>query len=170
MKLWIRDIAIALAIGLLLTQLIKPTIVREHSMESTLNEYDYIVLNRQAYLFKEPKSGDIIVFHTNLVQSNGKEKLLIKRIIGTSGDTINISDGVVYRNGEPLLEPYTKEGYTASDMDEVTVPSDSLFVMGDNRQNSADSRDASVGFINKKNILGKATLRLYPFNKIGLVH
>lgn len=170
MKLWIRDIAIALAIGLLLTQLIKPTIVREHSMESTLNEYDYIVLNRQAYLLNEPKPGDIIVFHTDLVQTNGKEKLLIKRIIGTPGDTINISDGIVYRNGEPLSEPYTKEGYTASDMDEVTIPPDSLFVMGDNRQNSADSRDASVGFVHKKNILGKATLRLYPFNKIGLVH
>ena len=107
MKLWIRDMAIALIIGLLLTQLIKPTIVREHSMEATLQEYDYIILNRQAYLFSEPKVGDIIVFHTDLVQSNGKEKLLIKRVIGLPGDRIFISDGKVYRNGEPLDEPYT---------------------------------------------------------------
>lgn len=170
MKLWIRDIAIALAIGLLLTQLIKPTIVREHSMESTLHEYDYIILNRQAYLFSEPKDGDIIVFHTDLLQANGKEKLLIKRIIGLPGDRISISEGIVYKNDEPLTEPYIKEGYTASDMEEVTVPEDSLFVMGDNRQNSADSRDASVGFVHMDKILGKATLRLYPFNKIGLVH
>lgn len=170
MKLWIRDIAIALAIGLLLTQLIKPTIVREHSMESTLHEYDYIILNRQAYLFNEPREGDIIVFHTDLVQDNGKEKLLIKRIIGLPGDRVSISGGIVYKNGEPLAEPYTKEGYTASDMEEVTVPADSLFVMGDNRQNSADSRDTSVGFVSVDKILGKATLRLYPFNKIGLVH
>jgi signal peptidase I len=169
MKLWIRDIAIALAIGLLLTQLIKPTIVREHSMEATLQEYDYIILNRQAYLFGEPKSGDIIVFHTDLVQANGKEKLLIKRIIGVPGDSISISDGKVYRNGEPLDEPYTLEGYTASEMEEIIVPEDSLFVMGDNRQNSIDSRDSAVGFVSIDKILGKATIRLYPFDKIGLL-
>lgn len=169
MKLWIRDIAIALAIGLLLTQLVKPTIVREHSMESTLHEYDYIILNRQAYLFGEPKTGDIIVFHTDLVQSNGKEKLLIKRIIGIPGDRIHITGGVVYKNDEPLEEPYTKEGYTATEMQEITVPDGSIFVMGDNRQNSTDSRDISVGFIEIDKILGKATVRLYPFNKIGIV-
>lgn len=170
MKLWIRDIAIALVIGILITQLIKPTIVREHSMEDTLHEYDYIILNRQAYLFNEPKSGDIIVFHTDLVRPNGKEKLLIKRIIGVPGDRVSISDGMVYINDKPLDEPYLKDGYTASEMEEVTVPEESLFVMGDNRQNSADSRDSSVGFVNTEKILGKATLRLYPFDKIGMIH
>ncbi|GAB1476783.1 signal peptidase I [Bacillota bacterium] len=169
MKLWIRDIAIALVIGLLITQLIKPTIVREHSMEDTLHEYDYIILNRQAYLFNEPKSGDIIVFHTDLVRPNGKEKLLIKRIIGIPGDNVSISGGTVYLNGQPLEEAYTKDGYTASEMEEVTVPENSLFVMGDNRQNSADSRDPSVGFVSIDDILGKATVRLYPFDKIGLI-
>lgn len=170
MKLWIRDIAIALVIGILITQLIKPTIVREHSMEDTLHEYDYIILNRQAYLFNEPKNGDIIVFHTDLVRPNGKEKLLIKRIIGVPGDRVSIFDGIVYINDEPLDEPYTKDGYTASEMEEVIVPEESLFVMGDNRQNSADSRDSSVGFVNTDKILGKATLRLYPFDKIGMIH
>ena len=170
MKLWIRDIAIALVIGLLLTQIIKPTIVREHSMESTLHEHDYIILNRQAYLFGEPKSGDIIVFHTDMVQANGKEKLLIKRVIGIPGDSISIADGRVYRNGEAMDEPYIKEGYTASEMEEITVPEDRLFVMGDNRQNSADSRDPAVGFVSVEEILGKATVRLYPFNKIGMIH
>jgi signal peptidase I len=169
MKLWIRDIIIALIIGLLLTQLIKPTIVREHSMENTLHEYDYIILNRQAYLFGEPKSGDIIVFHTDLVQPNGKEKLLIKRVVGVPGDRIYISEGTVYKNDEPLDESYTKDGYTASDMGEVTVPEKSIFVMGDNRQNSIDSRDSTVGFVKVEGILGKATIRLYPFNKIGMV-
>ena len=169
MKLWIRDMAIALIIGLLLTQLIKPTIVREHSMEATLQEYDYIIQNRKAYLFSETKLGDIIVFHTDLVQSNGKEKLLIKRVIGLPGDRIFISDGKVYRNGEPLDEPYTLDGYTASEMEEVVVPEDSLFVMDDNRQNSIDSRDSSIGFVSYDSILGKAIIRLYPFNKIGLI-
>lgn len=169
MKLWIRDIAIALLIGLLLTQLIKPTIVREHSMEPTLNEYDYIILSRQSYRFGAPERGDIIVFHTDLVQANGREKLLIKRIIGLPGENISISDSQVYINGVQLAEGYTKDGYTDSNMEEVTVPEGSLFVMGDNRQNSADSRDPSVGFVKIDSVLGKATVRLYPFTKIGIV-
>lgn len=169
MKLWIRDIAIALLVGLLLIQLIKPTIVREHSMEPTLNEYDYIILSKQSYRFGEPKRGDIIVFHTDLVQANGREKLLIKRIIGLPGERIAISQGEVYIDGEVLAEGYTKDGYTDTEMEELTIPEDSLFVMGDNRQNSADSRDTSVGFVAIESILGKATVRLFPFSKIGMV-
>ena len=170
MKGWIKDIAIALLIGILILQFVKPTIVREHSMEPTLQENDYIFLSKQAYRFGEQEPGDIIVFHTDLKQANGEEKLLIKRIVGLPGDTIAIKDGKVIRNGESMEEPYTLEGYTATDMEEIVVPEDSLFVMGDNRQNSIDSRDGSVGFISTERILGKAVFRLYPFDKIGVLH
>lgn len=170
MKGWIKDITIALIIGILILQFVKPTIVREHSMEPTLKENDYIFLSKQSYRFGEPGSGDIIVFHTDLVQANGDEKLLIKRIVGVPGDRISIINGEVIRNDEPLDETYTLEGYTATDMEEITVPADSIFVMGDNRQNSIDSRDDSVGFISIDQILGKAVFRLYPFDRIGLLN
>jgi signal peptidase I len=169
MKEWIKDIAIAVIVGVLILQFIKPTIVKEHSMRPTLNENNYIFLSKQAYRFHEPKSGDIIVFHTDLLQANGQEKLLIKRIIGVPGDMISIKDGVVYRNGEALEEPYTMEGYTATDMEEIQVPDNKVFVMGDNRQNSIDSRDSSVGMIEENLIVGKAVFRLYPFDEIGLL-
>jgi len=169
MKEWLKDIAIALILGILILQVIKPTIVRESSMNPTIYENDYIFLNKQAYLFDEPQRGDIIVFHSDLLQANGKEKLLIKRIIGIPGDTISIADGVLYRNGEAVSEPYTLDGLTMSDMDEITVPENELFVMGDNRQNSIDSRDPSVGYVDEDLIIGKAFFRLYPFDKIGLI-
>ena len=166
-KEWIKDIAVAVAVGLLIIQFIKPTIVKEHSMEATLHENDYIFLSKQAYLFNEPESGDIIVFHSDLKTAEGKEKLLVKRIIGLPGDTISVEDGKVYRNGVALEEEYTLEGYTAGYMEEITVPENSLFVMGDNRQNSIDSRDPSVGCISQDQVIGKAFLRLYPFNAFG---
>ena len=168
-KEWIKDIVIAIVIALIILFFIKPTIVREHSMENTLSDGDYLFVCRQSYkLFGgEPEYGDIIVFSSNLETVMGADKLLIKRVIGVPGDTINISDGVVYRNGEALTEDYTKDGYTASYMDYVVVPEDHLFCMGDNRQNSTDSRDSRVGFVPVDTIMGKAVFRLFPFSKIG---
>lgn len=166
-KEWIKDIIVALVIGLIIVQFVRPTVVKEHSMEGTLHENDYIFLNLQAYRFGEPKAGDIIVFHSDLKTPAGKEKLLIKRIIGLPGDTISVSGGVVYRNGVALEEPYTLEGYTNGEMEETTVPEDYIFVMGDNRQNSIDSRDPSVGCVPMDRVMGKAFFRLFPFNSIG---
>ena len=83
MKAWIRDIAIALLLAVVILQFIKPTIVKESSMEPTLHNNDYILLSKQSYtLFGEPQRGDIIVFHTALKTDTGREKLLIKRVIG----------------------------------------------------------------------------------------
>lgn len=169
LKEWIKDIGVALVVGLLLIQFIKPTIVKEHSMEPTLQENNYIFLSRQAYtLFGEPERGDIVVFHTDLRTVDGKEKSLVKRIIGLPGETVFITGGVVYINGEPLEEDYTLDGYTNTELEEVVVPEGELFCMGDNRQNSIDSRDSSVGCVPIDQIIGKAVLRLYPFNEITL--
>lgn len=168
-KEWIKDIAIAVILAAIILTFIKPTIVREHSMEKTLQDGDYLFVSRQTYkLFgKDPQLGDIIVFESDLENMNGRDKLLIKRVIGVPGDTISIAHGHVYVNGVGLEEEYTKDGYTASDMDEVTVPEGCLFCMGDNRQNSTDSRDPRVGFVPMDRIMGKAVFRLFPFNKIG---
>ena len=169
LKEWIKDIGVALVVGLLLIQFIKPTIVKEHSMEPTLQENNYIFLSRQAYtLFGEPERGDIVVFHTDLRTVDGKEKSLVKRIIGLPGETVSITGGVVYINGEPLEEDYTLDGYTNTELEEVVVPEGEVFCMGDNRQNSIDSRDSSVGCVPIDQIIGKAVLRLYPFNEITL--
>ena len=101
---------------------------------------------------------------------NGKKKLLIKRVIAKGGDTIAIADGNVYRNGELLDEPYTKDGYTNGGLDETVVPEGELFLMGDNRVVSVDSRSKEVGFVSEDLVIGKAVLRLFPFNKIGSLY
>ena len=167
-KEWIKDILIAIVVAFLVLQFIKPTIVQEHSMENTLQPNDYLFISKQSYrLFGDPQRGDIIVFHSVLTTADGAEKLLVKRIIALPGDTISIAGGVVYVNGEAQDEPYTKDGYTNTEMDEVTVPEGQLFCMGDNRQNSRDSRDPLIGFVDEDDVLGKAVLRLFPFSKFG---
>lgn len=169
---WVKTIIISIAVAFLITQFIKPTIVKEHSMVPTLNEYDYIILNKVAYIGdKSPEFGDIIVFKSELLTEDGKKKYLIKRVIGVGGDTITVADGDVYRNGVILEEPYINGDYTAGDIRELAVEEGKLFVMGDNRPNSMDSRDmVEVGQIDESRVLGKTFLRLYPFNQIGFIH
>ena len=170
LKEWAKDILIAVIVAVIILQFIKPTFVRETSMMPTLQEYNFLFLSKQAYRFGEPKQGDIIVFHTNLKTQTGDEKLLIKRVIGLPGDTVRIEEGKVFINDEEQKEPYTLEAYTSGYIEDLTVPDDSLFVMGDNRQNSTDSRDPSVGCIKISDVYGKAVFRLYPFNEIGLLN
>lgn len=163
-----KDILVAIAISVIVMQFIKPTIVREHSMEETLRENDYILLSRQAYgLFGEPQRGDIVVFESSLKTQDGGNKLLVKRIIAIPGDTISIEGGWVIINEKPVEEEYIKDGYTATEMEAVSIPEGYLFAMGDNRQNSMDSRDSRVGLIALDTVVGKAFFRLYPFSKIG---
>ena len=167
-KEWIKDILIAIVVAFLVLQFIKPTIVQEHSMENTLKPNDYLFISKQSYhLFGDPQRGDIIVFHSVLTTADGAEKLLVKRIIALAGDTISITGGVVYVNGEPQDEPYTKDGYTNTEMEEITIPEGKLFCMGDNRQNSRDSRDSLIGLVDEDEVLGKAVLRLFPFSRFG---
>lgn len=167
LKEWIKDILIAIVIAVIILQFIKPTFVRETSMLPTLQEYNFLFLSKQSYRFGEPERGDIIVFHTGLTTQNGDEKMLIKRIIGLPGDVVTIEEGKVYINGEVRNEPYLMEQYTSGYIKDLDVPDDSLFVMGDNRQNSIDSREPSVGMVKIDDVYGKAVFRLYPFNKIG---
>lgn len=184
MKEFIKDILIALAIVVLLTLVIKPTIVKESSMEDTLHENNYLILNKLAYINKDhPDYGDIIVFESDIYNSDAnaatqflnkitggsQNKLLIKRVIGVEGDTITIANGYVYRNGQKLNEDYIKcdfdEG-TEGAINNYVVPDNKLFVMGDHRTVSTDSRSDQVGTVDEDRIVGKAVLRLYPFSEI----
>lgn len=171
MKEFLKDILIAIVIVVAITAVIKPTIVKESSMEPTLYENNYLFINKLAYMTKDhPEYEDIIVFKSGLETDDGKgKKLLIKRVIGVEGDVMTVSEGIVYRNGYPLEEPYTLEGYTNGTVSEFTVPQDQVFVMGDNRSISLDSRDPSVGTVSEDDIMGKAFIRLYPFSEFGML-
>lgn len=168
-KEWIKDLGTALIIALVFLQLLTPTLVREHSMENTLHQNDYVFVSRRHYSWfgNDLKRGDIITFDSELTTGLGFKKILVKRIIGLPGDKISISGGKVYINGEAQDEPYTKDGYTNSEMDEVTVPEGYIFTMGDNRQNSTDSRSPQVGFIDINRIRGKVVFRLFPVSGFG---
>ena len=169
---WIKDIVIAAVIAFLITLVIKPTVVKESSMEPNFYENDYLFLNKLAYKFGEPKKGDVIVFRTNQVDTNsGKKKLFIKRVIGVPGDTIDVENDAVYINGEKDNETYTNDGSTPTDVSEevhdLKIPKDKYFCMGDNRAVSIDSRDSSIGLVKRDVIVGKAFFRLLPLSKIG---
>ena len=165
---WVKVFALAIVFAFIITQFIKPTLVRGDSMYSTLEEGDYLIINRMSYKFKDPERGDIIVFKSDLQQDDGSSKDLVKRVIGVSGDRVKIENSKVYVNGEELTEPYIHDEVTEGDIDTV-VPENSVFVLGDNRDISLDSRYSEVGFIDNSDILGKVFIRLYPFNKIGLL-
>ncbi|GHU62194.1 signal peptidase I [Clostridia bacterium] len=165
--LFVRDIVIAFVVLILVLQFVRPTLIFETSMENTLHPQDYVFLAKQAYAFGEVERGDIVVFKSMLVDEHGVSKNLIKRVIGLPGDTIEIKDGAVYRNGERLAEPYTKDGVTLSMMAPITIPGASYFVMGDNREVSLDSRSSMVGCIAEDAIVGKVFFRLFPLSSAG---
>lgn len=148
-------------------QFIKPTLVKQRSMEPNFYSDDYLLISKQAYrLFgKTPERGDVIVFR----KAEGSDsKLLIKRVIALPGETVKIEDGSVYINGELLIEPYTKATYTSGDL-EAVVPEESVFVLGDNRAVSIDSRSESVGFVSYDSIVGKVFFRLGPADRAGRI-
>lgn len=145
------------------------TRVEGESMENTLFPKDYILLNKIAYHFKSPKRYDVIVFPYD----KKNNIYYLKRIIGLPGESIQIINSSIYINGALLYENYGKES-----MDEFTegiagtsikLKEDEYFVLGDNRNNSNDSRDRKIGPIKKVEILGKTSFRVYPFSSFGKI-
>ena len=166
---WIKVFLLAIIIAAAITMFIKPTLVRGDSMLPTLHENDYLIINRIGYKIGEPEKDDIIVFKSDITQGDGTEKDLVKRIIGVAGDEILITEGQVYVNGELLQVPYLENGtYTEGEIN-LVVPQGKLFVLGDNRIVSLDSRFEEVGLVDVDDVLGKVFLRLYPFNNISFI-
>ena len=132
------------------------------SMKPTLQDGEFVLVNRMAYRIGEPKRGDIIVFHFPL--DPGSQDL-IKRIIGLSGDRIAVANGVVSVNGQPLNEPYIAAPPLYNG--EWVVPAGDLFVLGDNRNDSSDSH--SWGMLPKGEIVGKAVFIYWPFPEWKLI-
>lgn len=136
------------------------------SMEETLYDGDSIIINKFSYRFTEPERFDVIVF-----KQTGKEHgyYNIKRIIGLPGETLQFKDDNIYIDGviveeEISVKPMINYGLAS---EEITLEDNEYFVLGDNRNNSEDSRFASIGYIRREEIIGKATLRLSPFNFIN---
>ncbi len=168
-KDWIKTIVISLIIAMVITSVIRPTLVKGQSMYPTIDENDYLLISKISYMKETPQYGDIVVFQTELADANGKDKDLIKRVIALEGDTISIHNGKVFVNDEELEENYIYGGITNTYLEEITIEKDHVFVMGDNRPNSLDSRDERIGEVELDDVKGKVIVRVFPFSKIGVL-
>ena len=158
---WIVVLAVALVITFIIrTFVFTMVVVDGPSMENTLKTGDRLAVVRLAY---EPKQGDIIVFYPN----GNKERPYIKRVIATEGQTVDVYGGNVYVDGELLEENYLGSPTTEIGNQDypITLPEGYLFAMGDNRQQSLDCRNTSVGLVDYNDVVGKAWVRLFPFDE-----
>lgn len=149
----------------------QPHKIDGRSMEPTFYDKEYLLTNKVPFVLlkKDPSRGDVIVFKA----PQDREKEFIKRVIGVPGDKVSLENGKVIVNGKTLNEGYLSAGTTTSgasflaEGQEVTVPTGSFFVLGDNRPHSSDSR--YWGFVPYKDIIGKAWLRYWPLNRFGVI-
>lgn len=187
---WLLVLVIALIFAAFInSQIFAMATVREVSMEDTLYENQVLIVNRLSYRKKSPMKGDIIIFYLEREVGSFFEEFsrsisiilpfmgpddeesrdrLVKRVIASSGDVVDIKDGNVYINNEILHEPYIKGITEERNIDyPITVGEGQLFVMGDNRENSSDSRN--FGLVDVSHVEGKATFRIFPFGKFGKI-
>lgn len=174
----------ALVVAILIkTFLIQPFYIPSESMMHTLEVNDRVMVSKLSYRFGEIERGDVVVFETGPaleqsvpeevvqavldalgIRSSGQEDL-IKRVIAVGGDTVSILDNQVLVNGEPMVEPYLDDGVAMSDMPERRIEEGWLWVMGDNRNESSDSR--VFGPIEVDDVVGRAVLRIWPVGRLG---
>ncbi len=153
---------------LIVTYVGQRTQVSGSSMETTLSDGDHLIVDKISYRFSDPERFDIIVFPFQY----DTDTYYIKRIIGMPGETVQIDEsGNIYIDGELLEESYGREVIQnpGRATDPVRLGEDEYFVMGDNRNNSSDSRDPSVGNIHRRDIIGRAFIRIWPFSKFGIL-
>jgi signal peptidase I len=157
-KDWLISIVVAVVLAFLIRQfVVELYIVDGPSMRPTLQSQQRLVVNKFIYRFREPEKGEILVFQ----YPRDPSRDFIKRVIAVPGDTVEIKEGRVLVNDQVLSEDYILEK-TRGDYPKSTVPQGTVFVMGDNRNNSEDSRFADVGFVPDALIKGKAVLVFWP--------
>lgn len=164
---WVETVVVAMLIALFITKvLIVNAKVPSASMETTIMTNDRLIANRLSYINSDPERYDIVVFKF----PDDESKLYIKRVIGLPGEKVEIKDGEVYINDstEPLDSSFLHEPMFSENA-VYNVPEGCYFMLGDNRNNSADSRFWNNKYVAKDKILGKAVFRYYPFDKIGFV-
>ncbi len=141
--------------------IVTPIKVNGESMQPTLHEGDIMILNETAYYFSEPKRFDIVVV-------NMPNEYLIKRVIGLPGEHIEYIDNILYVDGKKVKENFKHgktENFNIEKLGSTTIPDNCYLVLGDNRENSLDSRE--LGFIKEEQLLGKTSLIILPFNRVG---
>jgi signal peptidase I len=177
---WAILIGSALVIALLIkTFLFQAFYIPSESMKPTLNIGDRVLVNKMSYRVHDVNRGDIVVFETppKAKDANGKIKDLVKRVVALPGETLETHEGVVFINGRQLQEPYLRNGIktcapnsnpgTCADVPATKIPSDDIFVMGDNRTASKDSR--SFGAITEDSIVGRVFVRIWPVTDLGFL-
>jgi len=165
---WLIYFAVVLtSTYLIITFVGQRTHVQGESMYSTLHDQDNLIVDKISYRFKDPERFDIIVFPYRYEEKT----YYIKRVIGLPGETVQIIDGYIYINDELLEEDYGREvmEYSGRAEAQVTLGEDEYFVLGDNRNRSSDSRVDEVGNIHKDEIIGRAFVRIWPFNRFGVL-
>ncbi|KGX88467.1 signal peptidase I [Pontibacillus litoralis] len=174
---WFKALSIAVIITFFIRLfLFSPVMVEGPSMLPTLQSGDYLIVNKMSYTIGDPERFDTIVFQAT------ESKKYIKRVIGLPGEHIEYKNDVLYVNGEPILEPFLEDklshlnenqSYTFDfALEDIpggykTIPDGYYLVLGDNRNNSTDSR--RLGLISEERFIGKAQFAIWPFNRIGLV-
>lgn len=168
--LWVVEIVAVIGLAYFIVNFaLEKTRMIGGSMEITLQEEDPIIVNKLAYLFSDPKRYDVIVFK----QSGDEHSYYnIKRIIGLPGETVQIKEGQVYINGELLEEPMVVDSIQIPGLaaEEITLEENEYFVLGDNRNNSEDSRFANIANVVSDEIIGKAWIRTSPFNFVNKIN
>ena len=166
---WVVYILIIIGLTyLIITFVGQRTRVSGSSMETTLSDGDSLIVDKISYRFRDPKRFEIIVFPYKYEE----DTFYIKRIIGLPGETVQVKDGCAYINGEKLeSDIYGKEPMKSANMAEnpIQLGDDEYFVLGDNRNHSSDSREPSVGILKRDDLIGRAWIRVYPFNKMGVI-
>ncbi|MGI6091456.1 MAG: signal peptidase I [Veillonellaceae bacterium] len=161
-KDWIVSILIAVVLAFFIRHyIVELYMVEGPSMRPTLQNGERLVVNKFIYRFNKPTKGEIIVFR----YPRDPSRDFIKRVIAEPGDTIEIKDGRVFVNGQLLNEPYILDK-TRGSYNLATVPDGHIFVMGDNRNNSEDSRYRDVGFVSYDLVKGKAVMIFWPLDHI----
>lgn len=177
---WIKALGFALVLGFIISSFIGGTKVFGNSMSPTLKDGDFLVTYN---ISGKINRGDIVILDTGLeIEESdvaglnaiskwkiGKYKKLIKRVIAVEGDSIIVKNGSVIVNNIKLDEEYINGSITPGDVIIDKIPEGKVFVMGDNRTNSLDSRSKTIGLIDKEDIIGRAIIKVYPFSEIGPV-
>lgn len=161
-KDWIVSIIAAIAVAMFIrTFIVELYVVDGPSMRPTLQHEERLVVNKFIYYLRNPQKGEVVIFR----YPRDPSRDFIKRVIATAGDTVEIKEGRVYVNDQLLMEDYILEK-TRTEYPKVTIPEGTIFVMGDNRNNSEDSRFSDVGFVPLDLVKGKAVFIFWPIDEL----